>query len=177
MSNPIQNFHWGDIALTQVVYVDGIPHPTKQAIGEWLEYGEPRKAINKVLERNTYIDHYSTDVNLTSVDDKNRDTKVYHPIGFLLIVMESGQPRAQAMKVAVAEFVWHFAGPKEVSLKERNSYLREIERLTDRLATTKDAMIYKQTQLTLQHYCHLAAWPMPELALLGKDTKQLELGV
>jgi hypothetical protein len=171
----IQSFHWGDIALSQVVYVDGTPHPTKQAIGEWLEYGDPRLAINKLLERNPHIDHYSVEVNLTSTDGKKYDTKVYHPIGFLLIVMESGQPRALACKVTVAEFVWHFAGPQEVTLKERNTYLREIERLTDRLATTRDAMIYKQTQLALQHYCRLAAWPLPEVALLGQDPKQLQL--
>ncbi|MDH5184878.1 MAG: hypothetical protein OEX12_13430 [Gammaproteobacteria bacterium] len=173
----IQSFSWGDIALSQVVYVDGIPHITKQAIGEWLEYADPRVGVNTILKRNNHIDHYSVGVNLTSTDGKNYDTKVYHPIGFLLIVMESGQPRAQAMKVAVAEFVWHFAGPRDVSIKERNTYLREIERLTDRLATSRDAMIYKQTHLAIQHYCHLAAWPMPELTLLGKEVKQLQLGV
>jgi hypothetical protein len=114
----VQPFTWGDIALSQVVYIDGIPHATKQAIGEWLEYGDPRLAINKLLERNPHIDHYSTEVKLTSVDGKNRDTKVYHPIGFLLIVMESGQPKALACKVAVAEFVWRFAGPKKHTHKE-----------------------------------------------------------
>ena len=37
-------FTWGDITLSQVVDIDGTPHITKQAIGEWLEYIEPRKA-------------------------------------------------------------------------------------------------------------------------------------
>lgn len=171
----IQSFHWGDIALSQVVYVDGIPHATRQAVGEWLEYTDPQKAIDNLLDRNPHIEHYSVPLNLRATDGKNYDTKVYHPIGFLLIVMESGQPRAQAMKVAVAEFVWHFAGPQETTPKERNAYIREIERLTDRLATTRDAMIYKQTQLALQHYCRLAAWPLPEVALLGQDPKQLQL--
>jgi prophage antirepressor-like protein len=173
--NDSQPLRWGDIALSQVVYVDGIPHPTGRAIGEWLEYEDPARSISKVLDRNAHIDHYSTVVNLTTVDGKNRDTRVYHPIGFLLIVMESGQPRAQAMKVAVAEFVWHFAGPQEVSPKERNTYIREIERLTDKLAITRDAMVYKQAMQALQHYCRMAAWPLPEVTLLGQDPKQLRL--
>ncbi len=170
-------FHWGQIDLNAAVFIDGIPHITKIAVGEWLEYAEPRLSINKILERNAYIDAYSTEVKLTSVDGKNRGTKVYHPIGFLLLVMESGQPKAQAMKVAVAEFVWHFAGPVNVSEKERNGYIREIERLTDKLVACKDAMLYKQTWFTLQHYCRLAAWPMPELQLLGTAPDQLTLGV
>ncbi|WP_374960997.1 hypothetical protein [Spongiibacter tropicus] len=170
-------FHWGQIELTQAVFIDGIPHITKTAVGEWLEYAEPRVAINNILTRNSYVDCYSTDINLISVDGKNRDTKVYHPIGFLLLVMESGQPKAQAMKVAVAEFVWHFAGPVNISDKERNGYIREIERLTDKLAVCRDAMVYKQTWITLQHYCRLAAWPMPELPLLGKEPQQMVLEV
>ena len=177
MTNQTQPFQWGDIALSQTVLIDTIPHATRSAIGEWLEYADPQNAIDVILGRNIHIENYSVPVKLTGTDGKNYDTKVYHPIGFLLIVMESGQPKAQAMKVAVAEFVWHFAGPRDIPLKERNTYLREIERLTDRLATTKDAMIYKQTQQTLQHYCHLAAWPMPELQLLGTDPKQLQLEV
>jgi len=34
------------------VYRDGIPHATRAAIGEWLEYADPQKAIDKLLERN-----------------------------------------------------------------------------------------------------------------------------
>mgnify|MGYP000004306360 CR=1 FL=1 len=170
-----QTFQWGDIALSQVVYIDGTPHITKQSIGEWLDYAEPRLAINTIINRNQHINNYSTDVRLTSVDSKNRETKVYHPIGFLLIVMESGQPKAQNMKVAVAEFAWHFSGSSDIPTKELNSYIKEIERLCEGLATTKDAMVYQQRQQALQHYCRLAQWPMPDLTLLGKAPKQLEL--
>ena len=95
MSTQVQPFNWGEIELSQTVLIDGIPHATKTAIGEWLEYADPRVAINVIVDRNPHIDHYSTDIKLISVDGKNRDTKVYHPIGFLLIVMESGQPKAR----------------------------------------------------------------------------------
>lgn len=160
-----------------MVYIGGVPHATKTAIGEWLEYGDPRLSINNIIARNPHLKNYSTDIKLISVDGKYRDSEVYHPVGFLLIVMESGQPKAQAMKVAVAEFVWHFVTPGDISLKERNGYIREIERLTERLATTRDAMLYQQLHQALHHYCHLAAWPMPDITLLGKDPKQLALGV
>lgn len=170
-------FHWGEIALSQVVDINGIPHATKTAIGEWLEYADPRDAVNKIIERNPYLCRYSTAVKLTAVDGKNRDTEVYHPIGFLLIVMESGQPKAQAMKVAVAEFVWHYVEPPKLSIKERNSYIKEIEQLTERLASTTDAMLYQQRVEALRHYCRIASWPMPNLKLLGTDPKQLSLEI
>jgi hypothetical protein len=89
--------------------------------------------------------------------------------------MESGQPKAQTMKVAVAEFVWHFVEPHDVTTKERNAYIREIEQLSERLIGRRDAMLYQQRLHALRHYCRLAAWPMPDLTLLGQDTAQLRL--
>lgn len=103
-------FTWGKIELSETVTLNSVPHVTRRAIGEWLEYAEPKNAIAKILARNSHIELHSTEVNLSTLDGKNRQVSVYHPIGFLLMVMESGQPKAQHMKVAVAEFVWHFAG-------------------------------------------------------------------
>lgn len=171
----ITNFNWGDIALSQVVDIDGTPHATKQAIGEWLDYSDSRKSINKIIERNSHIEHYSVGVSLTSTDGKNYDTRVYHPIGFLLIVMESGQPKAQEMKVAVAEFVWAFCGSSDLPIKERNSYLNEIERLTESLVNTKNAMLFKQRHAQLQYYCSMARWPMPDLTMRTTGVDQLQL--
>ncbi len=168
-------FTWGDITLSQTVIVDNAPHATKRAIGEFLEYADPRDGVNKILERNSYIEEFGTAVKLTAVDGKKRDTTVYHPMGFLLIAMESDQPKAKLMKKAIAHFVWHFAGPQKISTKERNSYIREIETLTERLTTTKDAMLYKVRINALQHFCRLANWPFPNLTLIGKDPKQLQL--
>lgn len=171
------SFHWGEITLSQVVDINGIPHATKTAIGEWLEYADPRVAINTIVDRNPYLRHYSVDVKLTSTDGKKYDTEVYHPVGFLLIVMESGQPKAQAMKVAVAQFVWHYVEPAEISMRDRNRYISEIERLTERLSVTKDAMLFQQRVEALRHYCRIASWPMPNLSFLGADPKQLSLEV
>lgn len=171
----ISNFIWGDIALSQVVYVDGVPNATKTAIGEWLEYADPRDAVNKVLERNSYIEAHSVAVKLAATDGKNYDTTVYHPIGFLLIVMESGQPKAQAMKQAVAEFVWHFAGPRTMSFKERTELLKLSRTLFNDLGRTKDSFIVCGLIAHLQEV-HLALGvPMPLLEKLGKNHDQIAL--
>ena len=169
-------FTWGEIALSQVVDIDGTPHVTRQAIGEWLEYqDEQADRIRRLVGRNSYIEKYSVPVNLTATDGKKYDTRVYHPIGFLLIVMESGQTKAQQMKVAVAEFVWAFSGNDDMPVKERNAYLNEIERLTEALVSTKNAMLFKQRHAQLQYYCHMARWPMPDLTMRTSAVEQLPL--
>jgi len=173
----IQAFNWGEIALSQTVFIENIPHATKQAIGEWLEYADPRPSINKIIERNPHINDYSVGVNLTSTDSKNYDTRVYHPIGFLLIVMESGQQKAQAMKVAVAEFVWHFAGPKKINFKQEMELMKLQRNLLSDLTKTRDSFARKMLSERLGRVCLELGQPMPDIALLGKDAKQLEMGV
>jgi hypothetical protein len=119
MTYEVQPFLQGDLALSEVVYIDGVPHVTRKAIGEWLEYAEPRKAIDKILERYPHIERYATTVNLTAVDGAKRAVRVYHPVGFQLVVFESGQPKAMDYKVAVAEFVWSFVGTDRLSFRDR----------------------------------------------------------
>lgn len=168
-------FHWGDIALSETIYIDGAPHATRNAIGEWLEYDDPIRAISKLLERNTYIDEHSVVVKLTTTDGKKYDTKVYHPIGFLLIVMESGQPKAQAMKQAVAEFVWHFAGPRRMSFKERMELLKHGRVLLNNLAKTKDAFERDGLIVQLREVQLALGQAMPDIERLGKNPDQLAL--
>lgn len=178
MSQHITSFNWGDIALSQVTYVDGIPHATGRAIGEWLEYADPVVSISKVLERNPHIEHYSTIVNLTSVDGKNRDTRVYHPIGFLLIVMESGQPRAQAMKVAVAEFVWHFAGPRTLSTKDEIQLRNQRINILSKLDKTANRFVREALLGDLRMVSLPLGIEVPDVLLLNNtnpDQKPLPL--
>ena len=111
----------------------------------------------------------------TATDGKKYDTKVYHPIGFLLIVMESGQPKAQAMKQAVAEFVWHFAGPRRMSFKERMELLKHGRVLLNNLAKTKDAFERDGLVVQLREVQLALGQPMPDVARLGKDADQLAL--
>ena len=170
MSKDVTAFNWGEISLSQVVYIDGAPHPTRAAIGEWLEYADPQKAIDNILDRNSYIEAHSVPLNLRGTDGKNYDTKVYHPIGFLLIVMESGQPKAQAMKQAVAEFVWHFAGPQRLSLMERVGLLKLSCAVMAQLSKTTDAFVREGLIAHLREI-HLAlGQPLPDIAKLGTHT-------
>lgn len=175
MSKEINTFNWGGIALSQVVFIDGAPHPTRAAIGEWLEYEFPAQAMAKILERNPYIDVHSVVVSLTTTDGKNYDTNVYHPIGFLLIVMESGQPKAQAMKQSVAEFVWHFAGPRKMSFKERMELLKFSCAIISELSKTKDAFARTALIAHLREVYLALGQPMPDVVMIGKDADQLAL--
>lgn len=131
-------FAWGDISLSQTTYVNGVPCATRQAIGEWLEYADPQKAVDNILARNPHVERHSVPLKLRAADGKEYDTTVYHPIGFLLIVMESGTAKAKAMKEAVAEFVWRFAGPQDLTRKERLELLKHRRVLLNDLAKTGD---------------------------------------
>ena len=168
-------FVWGDISLSQTIMIDGVPNSTRAAIGEWLEYDDPVRSISKILERNSYIEAHSTVVKLTTVDGKNRDVSVYHPIGFLLIVMESGQSKAQAMKQAVAEFVWHFAGPRRMTFKERTELLKLRRAILNDLAKIKDAFVQKALFSDLVEISLALGIAVPDIKYLGKDISQLLL--
>lgn len=175
MNTEASAFNWGGIALLETVFIDGAPHATRFAIGEWLEYDDPAEGIRKILNRNPYIEEHSVQVKLTATDGKNYDTKVYHPIGFLLIVMESGQPKAQAMKQAVAEFVWHFAGPRKMSFKERTELLKLSRTILNDLGKTKDAFVRDALVAHLREVYLALGQPMPDIARLGKNVDQLAL--
>lgn len=141
MANQLTPFAWGEIALSQTAYVNGVPHATREAIGEWLEYAEPRKAISTLLERNSFIEEHSVVLNLRTTDGKNYDIKVYHPIGFLLMCMKAETDKARQMQEAVARFVWHFAGPKSFTPKERMERMKHRRTLLLDLAKTGDLTI------------------------------------
>lgn len=175
--NQVTPFHWGEIALSQVIYIDGVPHATKTAIGEWLEYADTRMAINTIVDRNAYVRPWSVDVKLTSTDGKAYSTEVFHPIGFLLIVMESGQPRAKAMKQAVAEFVWNFAGPKQLSPRLRHDLIRTRIVLLREIEASRDAFVTAALVKTLQDVSLQLGMPLPAMNYLGAGRQQLPLGL
>ncbi|MEO5328099.1 MAG: hypothetical protein H7829_07620 [Magnetococcus sp. THC-1_WYH] len=167
------HFSCGDIQLSQVVMIDGVPHATRQAIGEWLEYEEPRKGVAVILDRNPFIETYSTVLNLRTVDDKNRDVRVYHPQGFLLICMESQTEKAKRMKEAIAAFVWDHVKPAPVSIKDEIALSRLQRNIIQDLTRTKDAFGRQALANRLQRICHLLGEPLPDAGLLGKEAGQL----
>lgn len=170
-------FAWGDIALSQAVYIEGVPHTTRSAIGEWLEYADPQKALDNILDRNPHIKERSVPLKLRATDGKNYETFVYHPIGFLLIVMESGQPRAHAMKGAVADFVWRFAGPRTLTSKERMELLKLRRSLITDLAKSRDAFARQALLADLRDVSLTLGQALPDPALIGKDPDQLALNL
>jgi hypothetical protein len=178
MSQALSQFTWKAIDLSEVVYVNGIPHVTRAAIGEWLEYADPQKAIDNILDRNPHLKSRGTPLSLRGMGGaRDYETTVFHPIGFLLIVMESGQPKAHAMKEAVAEFVWQFAGPRTLGEKARMDLLKWRSSLILNLTKTRDAFARQAFLADLQEVSLSLGLPVPRLDLLGKDAEQLALEV
>lgn len=175
MQNEITPFVWNEINLSEVIFVDGVPHTTRRAIGEWLEYEDGADGVRKLLNRNPHIEAHSVLVKLTATDGKNYDTAVYHPIGFLLIVMESGQPRAHAMKAAVAEFVWNFAGSRKLSQRDKGLFMKLRMELLDRLGKVRDAFVQTALLHDLREVSLQLGLPVPDMALLGTDARQKTL--
>lgn len=167
-------FVWGSIELSQATYVNGVPCATRQAIGEWLEYADPQKAVDNILAKNSHIERHGIPLSLRGIQrDREYETTVYHPIGFMLIVMESGQPRAKAMKEAVAEFVWRFAGPQDLSRKERLELLKHRRVLITDLAKTGDASLREVLVTDLRDVSLTLGLPVPA----ALRAQQLSLGV
>lgn len=175
MQHNITTFNFHEINLSQVVYRDGIPHPTRAAIGEFLEYADPQKSVDKILERNPHIEAWSVPVKLTATDGKNYDTFVYHPIGFMLIVFESGQPRAHDMKQAVAEFVYHYMKQRDMSFNEETERLKMRRVILADLGKNRDAFVQQALIADLQRVSLALGLPVPDIKLLGTDSKQLVL--
>lgn len=175
--NQITPFAWGEIELSQVAYVDGIPHCTRRAVGEWLEYANPHQAVDTLITRNPHLADHSVLLNLRTTDGKNYSTEVFHPIGFLLIVMESGQPKAHAMKKAVAEFVYTFAGPKQLTPRLRLDLIRTRIVLLREIEASRDAFVTAALVKTLQDVSLQLGMPLPGMNYLGAGRQQLSLGL
>lgn len=63
----------------------------------------------------------------------------------------------------------------EFSSKERLAYSKQIVEITTRMTETKDAMLFKLLADELRDLCNMVGRTMPDLALLGRDFKQLDL--
>lgn len=177
MQANISAFQFNDISLSQVVYRDGVPHATRASIGEWLEYADPQKAVDNILSRNPHIEAWGIPLNLRGMDDaRDYETTAYHPIGFMLIVMESGQPRAKEFKQSVAEFVWHYVKPRDKSFKEETELLKLRRVILSDLGKNRDAFVQQALIEDLRRVSLALGLPVPDIKFLGTDSKQLLLG-
>ncbi len=62
-----------------------------------------------------------------------------------------------------------------ISGKDRLAYSKQIIDITTRLTSTSDAMLFKMLVMELRDCCNLIGRPMPDLRMLGKDYKQMDL--
>lgn len=62
-----------------------------------------------------------------------------------------------------------------ISGRDRLNYSKQIIELTTRLTTTNDAMLFKMLVMELRDCCNLIGRPMPDLRMMGKDYKQMDL--
>ena len=116
--NELVPFRFQDVSLREACWMNGKPYFTRRAIGEWLEYADPQKAIDKIIERNPHLTNprWCTTVRLTVVQNHGSGTEykremvtdAFDPIGLQLIVFESRQPKAIQYKIAVAHLVWAY---------------------------------------------------------------------
>ena len=106
-------FQYEGMRLQEACFINGNPYFTRKAVGEFLEYPRPQKAIDNIIARNPHISdlRWATAVKLTVVEGTKevmREMEVYDPIGLQLIVFESRQPKAIQYKVVVAYLVYAF---------------------------------------------------------------------
>ena len=64
-----------------------------------------------------------------------------------------------------------------VTLKEQNTLRSQKAKLLQLLAATKDAFMHDSLITSLRNVSNLLGEPMPSTALIGKDVRQLPLGV
>lgn len=121
--NALIPFSFKEVRLKESCWIEGKPYFTRRAIGEWLGYRNPVKAISKLVDQNPHIKQFATTLNLRVTDEFKRvysvtksdteqhtrtreiETEVYNPIGLQLIINKSNQPKALAYQIAVAHLV------------------------------------------------------------------------
>ena len=103
-------FHFEGLRLKEACFINGNPYFTRKAIGEFLEYGRPQEAVDRLIQCNPHLSDpaWSVHVNLTCTDGKEYEVEVYDPVGLQLIIFESKQPKAIQYKIAVAHLVVAF---------------------------------------------------------------------
>ena len=99
--------------------------------------------------------------------------------GLYRLIFRSNKPEAVRFSDWVCEEVLpsirKSGGFGTVPPKDRLAYSRQIFILCEKLATTKDAMLHQYLVGEIRALSNLLGQKMPDLTLLGKDYKQLEM--
>ncbi|OSM06754.1 hypothetical protein [Magnetofaba australis] len=169
--NSVTPFSWENLTLCEAIDLNGVPHVTRRAMGEWLEYANPQTSVDTIIKRNPHIENHSVAISLMATDGKQYDTSVYHPIGFLLTVMASDQPKAKAMQEAVAKFVWHFSQQsgriQEMTTAQRIQMRNQLFRAIDRYRKTRNAFVRSEMALIIQDLHEGLGLASPQLEMIN----------
>ena len=117
-------------------------------------------------------------INLITIKGE-RDANFINEPGLYRLIFRSNKPKAIEFSNWVCTEVLPtirkngFFG--EISGKMRLDYSKQILQITTTLTTNKDALLYKLLTAELRDCCNLIGRPLPDLSLLGKDYKQLDL--
>lgn len=99
--------------------------------------------------------------------------------GVYKMIFRSSKPKAEEFANWVFEEVLPairkqgFYGT--VPARDRVHFSRQISAIAEHLSKTKDAMLHQLLTAELRDLCNLIGRPMPDINLLGKDYRQLEL--
>ncbi len=170
-------FQWENLQMQESVRIDGIPFFTRKAIGMELEYADPQKAIDNLIQRNDLIKSYSVPLSLRGTDGKKYETQVLHPIGCLMICMDSNQSKAYELKEKLAQFLYAHSFEEDTPLKDADmvklTHLQQelMDKLTSEQDEDKQKMIYRRLiQVSLR-----LGDPVPPVENLYKKRKQIDL--
>lgn len=99
--------------------------------------------------------------------------------GLFHLIMRSNKPKAREFSKWVLGEVLPTLRKQGffgiIDSKDRLAYSKQIVDIATRLTTTKDAMLFQLLAAELRDLHNLIGRPMPDLVLLGKDYKQLDM--
>ena len=108
-----------------------------------------------------------------------RDANFINESGLYRLIFRSNKPKAEEFANWVCEEVLPQIRKHGyfgiIEGKDRLAYSKQIVEITARLTLTTDAMLFKLLADELRDLCNLVGRKMPDLALLGKDYKQLDM--
>lgn len=108
-----------------------------------------------------------------------QDTYLINEPALYRLIFRSNKPAAEQFANWVCEEVLPSIRKNgyfgEFSSKERLAYSKQIADIADKMASTKDAMLFKFFADELRDLCNLIGKPMPNFELMGMDFKQLDL--
>ncbi len=150
----IVQFHGHEL---EVVEQEGRRALTAEEVGAALEYGEPRKAVLKILERNRDEFEEGVDCSVVKLTTEagQRETTVFYRTGCALLGMFSKQPRAKefrrwAKKILVGQQQAQASRPRQIEggtsaekladlLMENRDLKKDLELLRAENAKLSDA--------------------------------------